>query len=291
MENLFYASKKLILIGSLLLFFSCAQDEPLNDDLLKTTSQSLTAKISPDKLLVFKGPEVEIGNGIVRSWISVNKLSRMPVEIGIEMTRGALEGLPDLPDHGPTIVLPLHLKAKQLTPFDHIGLNWNPRGHEPEGVFNVPHFDIHFYMISVEDQLAIPAWSPDTDAAFNNYPPLPDYMPADYWTPPGAATAEPQMGKHWLPLKLGDYLPFTKIIIYGSYNGKLTFVEPMITLNFLQNKDNDFNNYQYSQPEKFEKTGNYPTKYNMSHDPITGNIKITLSDFVTRAATPPPPPL
>lgn len=42
MENLFYASKKLILIGSLLLFFSCS-DEPLNNDSLKT-SKSLTGK-------------------------------------------------------------------------------------------------------------------------------------------------------------------------------------------------------------------------------------------------------
>ncbi len=285
MGNLFYNSKKLLLVGALLLFFSCAQDEPLNGDLLETTSQSLTAKISPDKVNVFKGPEIEIGNGIVRSWISIKKETGMPDEIGIVMTPGALTGLPDESDHGSSITVPLHLKATQLTPFDHIGLNWNPHGHPPPGVFDAAHFDIHFYMISVEEQLAIPAWSSSTDALFNTYPPLPDFMPADYSTPPGPATAEPQMGKHWSPVNLGDYLPFSKIMIYGSYNGKLTFIEPMVTLDYLLSNVDSKGNV-YSQPAKFAKAGNYPTKYNIWHDPKTGNTNITLSGFEPRVASP-----
>jgi hypothetical protein len=40
------------------------------------------------------------------------------------------------------------------------------------------------------------------------FPPL-GYLPADYFTS-GAGTAEGQMGKHWLPVNLGDYLPFSK---------------------------------------------------------------------------------
>lgn len=281
MENLFYTSKKVLIVGSLLLFFSCAQEELLNDDSLKTTSQSLTAKISPDKINVFKGPEIEIGNGIVRSWISVKKETGIPDEIGIVMTPGALTGLPDGTDH-PTHVIPLHLKAKQLTLFDHIGLNWNPHGHQPPGVFDIPHFDIHFYMISVEEQLAIPAWSPSTDAAFNNYPPT-GFMPSDYGTPPGPATAEPQMGKHWSPVNMAPYLPFSKIMIYGSYDGELTFVEPMITLDYLLT--NPTFSANYSQPQFFEKAGYYPTKYNIYRDTKTGNTNITLSDFVARPAT------
>jgi hypothetical protein len=31
----------------------------------------------------------------------------------------------------------------------------------------------------------------------------------------------------------------------------------------------------YSQPEYFEKAGNYPTKYNIYHDQSTGKIYIT----------------
>jgi hypothetical protein len=283
MENLFTMSKKIIVLGSLLFLFSCSQDEMVNNDLQETTPVSLTAKMNSNKLNVFKGPQVALGFGKVRSWISVDSNGH-PREIGIEITPEAFKNLAmdnskTLPPDHETIVVPLHLKATQLTPFNHIGLNWNPDGHEPEGVFDVPHFDIHFYMISFEEQMAIPAWSPETDAAFNNYPPM-GYMPADYFTPPGPATAEPQMGKHWLPINLGAYLPFSKIMVYGSYNGQLIFVEPMITLDYLLSNV-DFS-IDYSQPEHFAKAGNYPTKYNIYHDAITGNTYVTLSEFVFR---------
>lgn len=282
MENSFRSSQKIIALVLLFLIFSCNQDETISSDLLTNDSQSLTAKISPDKINVFKGPRILLGNDSIRSWISIKKETGMPVEIGIVIPPKALEDLPE-DGHGSTIVVPLHLKAKQATPFNHIGLNWNPNGHPPPGVFDAPHFDIHFYMISVEEQMAIPAWSDETNALFSD-PPL-GFMPADYFTPPGPpGTAEPQMGKHWLPVNLGAFLPFSKIMIYGSYNGKLIFVEPMITLDYLLSKP-EFSE-PYSQPAKFAKAGNYPTKYNIYYDWATGNTYVTLSDFVWR--TPPP---
>ena len=160
MENLFRVPKKIILLGSLLFLFSCNQDEISNNDLQGTTFQSLTEKKSASKINVFKGPEIALGYGKVRSWISVYS-NGQPKEIGIEITKEALlhpsRDKNNSQPEGSTIAVPLHFKAKQATPFDHIGLNWNPNGHEPEHVFDVPHFDIHFYMISLENQLAIPA--------------------------------------------------------------------------------------------------------------------------------------
>eukprot|EP01083_Nonionella_stella_P210402 761745_1 len=32
--------------------------------------------------------------------------------------------------------------------FNHLLLNWNPEGHAPLGIYNVPHFDFHFYFIN-----------------------------------------------------------------------------------------------------------------------------------------------
>lgn len=284
MENLFRMPKKIIVLGSLLFLFSCNQDEMVINDLQESAPLSFTAKMKSDKVNVFKGPQVALGYGKVRSWVSLNQKNGLPSEIGLEITPEAFKNLTTennkiIPSDHKTIVVPLHLKAKQSTPFNHIGLNWNPNGHMPPGVFDVPHFDIHFYMISVEEQMAIPAWSPQTDAAFNLYPPM-GYMPVDYGTPPGPATAEPQMGKHWSPNNLGAYLPFSKIMIYGSYNGKFIFVEPMITLAYLLSNV-DFTT-DYSQPEHFAKAGNYPTKYNIYHDVTTGNTYVTLSKFVAR---------
>lgn len=282
MENLCSFQKKIMLLGMILLLYSCSQDEMISVDLQTNVPQSFTAKKSINKLIVFKGPEVTLGYGKVRSWVSVDGVGN-PNEIGIEITPEALlnpeRDKNNSPEEHATIVVPLHLKAKQLTPFNHIGLNWNPNGHIPIGVFDVPHFDIHFYMISVEDQMAIPHYSEATDAMFNNYPPD-GYMPSDYFTPPADGTAEPQMGKHWLPVNLGDFLPFSKIMIYGSYDGNVIFVEPMITLDYLLS--NEDSSTSYSQPENFAKQGNYPTKYNIYHHPVNGNTYITLSDFITR---------
>jgi hypothetical protein len=283
MENLFTQPKKIIALGALLFLVSCSSDDMTTSDLQSNSTALLSGKNNTEQLIVYKGPEIQLGYGKVRSWISVTK-SGNPNEIGLEITAEALQSITNeddkkIPADHSTIIVPLHLKARQLTPFNHIGLNWNPNGHMPNGVFDIPHFDFHFYMISVNDQMAIPEWSEATDAEFNNYPPE-GYMPADYFTPPGGETAEPQMGKHWLPTNLENYLPFSQIMIYGSYNGNVIFVEPMITLDFLLSKVDSSTNY--SQPEFFQKPGNYPTKYNVYHDAKTAKTYITLSDFIMR---------
>lgn len=112
---------------SLFFLFSCSQDEMINSDLQKNAAQSLTGKISAGKLNVFKGPQVALGYGKVRSWISIDSNGH-PNEIGIEMTLEAFKNLTideskTLPPEHATIVIPLHLKATQSTPFNHIGLN------------------------------------------------------------------------------------------------------------------------------------------------------------------------
>lgn len=275
MEKLLFPAKKPLLLMLLLIILSCGHDEPIIDG-----SQDLaTASLSRNgtKVKIFKGPVMSLGDGTVRSWISMNS-DGFPMEIGIDMSLDALENLPmHAEEH--ELVLRLHNHAQAATPFDHIVINWNPEGHPPTGVFTVPHFDFHFYMMPLAERMQIPAWSPTTDAAFNNYPPE-GYMPTTYFTPPGAGTAEPRMGKHWLPVNLGEYLPFSKIMILGSYDGEVNFVEPMVTLEHLLTGTDSSD--AYPQPASFAAAGNYPTKYNIYHNTQTGHIYITLSDFVAR---------
>ncbi|MCW2119598.1 DUF5602 domain-containing protein [Flavobacterium sp. 7A] len=278
-------SKKIILICSFVLLYSCSLDE---DDKTIVT-YTLIGKTSETKMFLYSGPNVPIGSGTGHTWIKIDTKG-FPQEIGIEITENAITN-PNMEDdamvghtstsmeHGPAIILPLHEKANQTTPFDHIGINWNPHGHEPVGVFDLPHFDFHFYIISIAEQLAIPAWSDATNALFNNYPAA-EYLPANYITPPGSGTAEGQMGKHWVPANSSDYLPFTKLMVYGSYDGKVNFIEPMMTQAYLLKKIDT--SESYSQPLSFQKKGNYPTKYNVYHDDAKGITYITLSDFITR---------
>jgi hypothetical protein len=224
----------------------------------------------------FKGPEVSMGNGKTNSFFKIDGDGN-PLEIGIEMTMEALTGLPQDPANfqGSTFVLTLDPKALELTPFDHLVVNWNVHGHPPANVFTVPHLDFHFYTITMAERMAIGPYSPATAAKFDLLPPA-GFMPASYTADPGGV---PAMGKHWG--NPANPLPFTHVMTYGSYNGQLNFVEPMVTLAVLQAGTKI--NMPYAQPEKFEKAGKwYPTKYNIYMDASTHKHYVTLSDFVKR---------
>jgi hypothetical protein len=225
----------------------------------------------------FSGPQVQMGNGKARSWIKIN--DGVPQEIAIEMTAGALQNLPTGAEHHEesSFILPLHQKASSVTPYDHLTIDWSPQGHPPPGIYDAPHFDFHFYMISVAEQLAIP---PPPAGLFDINPP-PGYLPADYVIDAGGV---PQMGKHWIdrtsPELPPSSKPFTYTLIYGSYNGKVTFHEPMVTRQFLLSGTEV--HAAIKQPQLYSKTNTYyPTQFNIYKD-SSGKIYISLSKFVWR---------
>ncbi|MEJ7830414.1 MAG: hypothetical protein WKF91_19550, partial [Segetibacter sp.] len=171
-------------------------------------------------------------------------------------------------------------KALDVTPFDHLVINWQPEGHPPM-IFAEQHFDFHLYKITLAEQMAIPSYT-SAAAKFDSLPPS-GFMPASYVDDPGGI---PRMGKHW-----GDSAAlssFSHIMIYGSYNGQVHFVEPMITRALLQAGTKV--NTSYAQPLNFEKAGKwYPTKYNiyldqkaLDMDDQTHKHYVTLTNFVKR---------
>ncbi|MEO5984252.1 MAG: hypothetical protein ABIP80_02035 [Ferruginibacter sp.] len=267
----------LFLMASMMIMFGCKKEqsiEPLTET--NVESISISGRAAADISNVFKGPNVEIGNGYARSWIRINHLDK-PLEIGIELTAAAFASLPH---EGARLLLPLHHKAKEVTPFDHIGFNYLEHGHPPMNVFTVAHFDAHFYMMTVAERLAIPAVTLATLPLFTLAPPQ-DYMPFSYFQ----AGPEAQMGQHWIPPP-PTFLPFSRVMVYGTFNGELTFIEPMVSVAYMRTVGitniPSINNYL--QPLRFAEAGNYPTTYNIYKDPQNGNYNITLSNFVARTA-------
>ncbi|SDB50507.1 hypothetical protein SAMN03097699_1768 [Flavobacteriaceae bacterium MAR_2010_188] len=284
MTTLFKQTKRIIALNAIILITACSPDErPATIDASKdASSDSFLAKRSAEKLNIFKGPVVEYGSGKARSWISING-EGYPVEIGIELTQSVFEDLSLVNiGHVESTVLPLHQKAKELTPFEHLGLNYQPEGHGP--VFWAEHIDFHFYTITNEERMLIPPYDssdPANVAAFNYFPDR-SKMPLNYMTFPGPGGVYAMMGKHWVPQDWQTgYNPFTHVMILGTYEQKNVFIEPMVTVDYLLSGGEFSGNY--SQPQTFEEPGNnYPTKYNIYHDGKKGNIYITLSEFVTR---------
>src|SRR5512138_147636 len=89
---------------------------------------------------IFTGESKAVGNGTAYSWVTLDAEGN-PSAIGINLTKSALSGLPE--DRVTEYILQLPKEAS-ATAYNHIGLDWNPKGHEPQGIYDKPHFDVHF---------------------------------------------------------------------------------------------------------------------------------------------------
>lgn len=232
----------------------------------------LTADAQADKINVFKGPQMELGAGKVRSWAAISH-SGVPTELGLEFTPGAINGLPAEGDLH--LSIPLHKKATEATPYKHVALSWSAAGHQPPNIFGVSHFDAHFMRIEDHERMMIPEYSPGS--GHDQLPPA-DYRPAGFIPLPGGIQA---MGKHWGSMPFPAPGTFTSVMIYGSYGGNMIFEEPMVAVSHML--AGGASNLAYGQPAKFHQAGYYPTKYNVYTTP-DGNYHITLSGFVWRNA-------
>jgi hypothetical protein len=133
-------------------------------------------------------------------------------------------------------------------------------------------------MMSDEERKTIPQYEQDS-MKFKNFP-APAYFPATYFNPGGGV---PQMGAHWIDFTSPELngAPFTQTFIYGSYNGKVNFYEPMITEAFI--KANPSFERAIPQPAKVQKTGYYPAKMRIAK--TNGVTNIILEGFVLRQAS------
>ncbi len=227
---------------------------------------------------LFKGKSVTFQHGTAFTWYEVDKTNK-PLRIAIAIDDAAMAGLDrgdgrDGHTHKNSVSLPMPAQANSSI-FTHGLLDWNPMGHPPPGVYDPPHFDFHFYTSSEAARLAIPPYEQAPDK-FDNYPAA-DYMPLNYVPIPGGV---PQMGAHWADVTSPELngQKFTQTFIYGSYNGKVTFQEPMITEAFL-NANGGFTR-SIPQAAKVEKPGWYPTK--MRIEKADGTTSVILEDFIRR---------
>lgn len=214
-------------------------------------------KNTTDPNPTYKGTEQALGNGKAYTWVKFT--GDKPTSIGVTFTKGALDNLP----HGGTaMVLSLPTEAVGKTPFDHVMLDYLHTGHEPPGVYDVAHFDVHFYMQPLAERKAILPY-PLAKAKFDNLPPAGFMSPMYIRLPEGV----PEMGVHWAnptSQELSGKGKFTETLIQGSFDGKFTFIEPMIAFEYLKTKPTMTKDVPL--PSKFAKAGYYPMKYSIKQD-------------------------
>jgi len=225
-----------------------------------------------------QAPSEAMGNGKVNAWSEMDAAG-VPQAIGFTFSKGALDNLPNnAATNGSTaFMLSVPDEVSQKTPFLHLMINWNALGHEPVGIYDVPHFDMHFYMQPMAETMAIPPY-PQAKAKFDSNPPD-GFIPAGFAKNPGGV---PGMGAHWGDSSSPEFKgqKFTDTFVYGSYDGKVTFWEEMTTLAFI--KANPNTDLPIPQPAKYEKTGlYYPTRYGIK-SLADGSHEVSFSQFVKR---------
>src|SRR5690606_25386220 len=93
-----------------------------------------------------EGPAHPVGAGNARTYVTVDE-EGTPATIGVRLDAAALDDLPSaLLPVTEAYVLELPEEAA-ATAFDHVTVDWNSHGHDPQHGFDVPHFDVHFYLL------------------------------------------------------------------------------------------------------------------------------------------------
>jgi hypothetical protein len=227
------------------------------------------------------GTATQLGTGHIRTYMEYD--NGRPVELGVELTEGVMQGLPHhgfdpaSGVHGAEYVL--ELPQGNPTPFKHVVVQWNPGGHEPPGMYDLPHFDFHFYTIDNAARLAI---SPK-DQAFEQKAanqPQAEFLPPGYILP--APLAIPAMGVHWIDPKSPEFNggKFTQTFIFGSYDGQMIFAEPMITRSFLETKETVVRPLPVAA--KYSPAGLYPAAYAIRWVPEAKVWRVALSELTAR---------
>lgn len=224
---------------------------------------------------VYTGAPVAVGNGTARVVVTINGMNE-PESVSVVLTRDALQGLPQI--QGEQMVWEFSLPMPDAGPktgYDHVVLDWNPAGHIPDGVYTVPHFDVHFYLISNDEREAITFHGEGRELAMAA--PDPQLVPSGYVIPPDAAVD--RMGMHGLDPAGHEFhgQPFSHNFIYGYYKGELMFVEPMVSLAFLESLPEMTS--PVKQPQRYSYPAWYPATYRIGFDAGKGEYTIALQNL------------
>lgn len=289
-----------LLIAAPLATLACAEPEP-------TAVGSRKFDVQPAVHRQYGVPQT-IGNGTVRTYVVLDeKNDRAPVEVGVALSENAMHGLPapapDGAEHDHSNMRLLAMPAQNPTPYKFVQFDWNPKGHEPDSVYGLPHFDFHFYRVPVEVMESIIPSDPQWMAKAANLPSVefraPFYLDAGsaLGAPQGLASV-PMMGLHWLDVRSPElqklaghperWAPFSKTFFYGSWDGAFIFDEPMITREYLLSvhdaadpADRDVIT-QIPTAQRYAPAGYYGSAYRITYDAQAREYRVAMTQLSWR---------
>lgn len=258
------------------------------------------------------GGLTELGKGTVSSYAELDRQGT-PMAIGVVFSPTALDGLPAsgsdfhhcfdrnkdgtvdrmsecLHTYEHVIPLPDAVARRGDIPFKWVLLNWNPVGHIPPGIYDVPHFDVHFYMEPIANIFAVqsgpcgPEFVRCDQFEVGKQPVPANYVPPDFRD---VDAVVPAMGNHLVDLTGPEFnkQPFTRSWIFGVYGGRVIFYEEMVTRALLLSKPQSC--LPIKSPKAVALGGFYPTLSCLRHNAATGETTVSMESFTPRTASPP----
>lgn len=258
------------------------------------------------------GPAAVLGGVMVQAFAQIED-DGSPHSLGIRLAYPELETLPteaadgyrclDLNEdddinvaaecvggHERVLFLPREWEETVDSPFRWALFNWNPAGHGPAGVWDVPHFDFHFFIQSLADRSRIRigrcAMLVDCDdLELGTRPVPPENLPDAY---EDRGVVEFGMGNHLIdPSTFGNPSERPRhTLIYGAWAGRVSFLEPMITYDFLKRVRDGVEPggcHAIPQPAAVVEAGYYPGVYCVRLQTSRSSFAISLEDFRWRS--------
>lgn len=204
----------------------------------------------------------------------------VPAIVGLWLTAETLSGLPnehteDVPD----------FPSMDSSPFTFSLINWNPHGHAPEGIYSIPHFDFHYYLtpVSILDEVeAGSCEGVEVPVTCETYERGTEQLPPEQ-VPPGYTDVGEVVPRAWNHLINPNALEFNGIrfghtFIWGVFDGRIIFFEPMITKEFLEQRNEEVRT-SIIMPERLPEPGWYPTTYTIRYLTSENAFAVTLEEF------------
>lgn len=261
-----------------------------------------------------EGEAASVSGGTPDIWtFATSNRAGKPMQLGIWIERVAFETLTAASDHQ---LLALDFPAVDGLTYTFAGINWNPMGHPPAGVWTTPHFDFHYYFVDEDYITGITGPTPGPVMGIATYD-VPDVYIAENYVYESPRLIVPEMGEHIYDERSPEWdpaIPFTHTYIYGLYDpsidpaapsgsvdlpfgpdgslvpvptyegddvGELTFTEPMITEAFM--RDVQMTDMAVTTPvplpAAFPEAGYYPTSYTTRYVGSADAYAITLEEF------------
>lgn len=270
--------------------------------------------------VVHEGESVNVGGGSLMTYATTDSMGNV-VSLGVHLDDDAVTSFAQGGSHhekevGAHVHFPTETTDGNALDhqFTFQGFHYNPEGHPPPEIYDIPHFDFHFYMLEDKAVEAI-SGGPlgETPMPFIG---LADYEIPDAQRPPGYMFEKhrfivEEMGEHLLDATAPEFNgeTFTHTYVYGIHDpsidpanpdrtkvitlgdedvempvytgdgqGQVHFVEPMVTTDFIRNGLTRAREVGVATPAQFPTGGAYPTTYGMRPDG-QGGVHVTISDF------------